>query len=88
VALLRAARICSDVIDFDSECTRIDISLLLNSYPPQFITQQFTRFFNHHDALPARTELNPSVYRRLHQSLLHQPTRREKQLQTMMQDSI
>ncbi len=87
-ALLRAARICSHINDFNSECTRIDVSLLLNSYPPKFITRQFNRFFNLNDAIPVRTELNPKVYSHLHQSLLYKPTRREKQLQTMMQDPI
>src|SRR5271156_5441881 len=32
-ALLRAARICSNVNDFNSERIRIDVSLLLNNYP-------------------------------------------------------
>ena len=36
-ALLRAALICSHVQDFNSECIQIDISLLLNHYPPNFI---------------------------------------------------
>ena len=40
-ALLRAARICSHVNDFNSECIRIDMSLLLNHYPPNFIKKQF-----------------------------------------------
>ncbi len=34
-ALLRAARICSNVHDFNSECIRINISLLLSPPPPQ-----------------------------------------------------
>ncbi|CAF3203354.1 unnamed protein product [Rotaria sp. Silwood2] len=34
-ALLRAARICSDVYDFNRERIRIDVSLLLNNYPPK-----------------------------------------------------
>jgi hypothetical protein len=36
-ALLRAARICSHANDFNSERIRIDMSLLLNNYPPHFI---------------------------------------------------
>jgi hypothetical protein len=40
-AFVRAARIYSHVNDFNSECIRIDLSLLLNSYPPHFITRQF-----------------------------------------------
>ena len=52
VALLRAARICSHVNDFNSECIRIDMSLLLNHYPPNFIKKQFNRFFHLNNALP------------------------------------
>ena len=36
-ALLCAARICSHVNDFNSEYIRIDMSSLLNHYPPNFI---------------------------------------------------
>ena len=46
VALLRTPHICSHVNDFNLEGIRIDVSLLLNSYPPKFITQQFNRFFS------------------------------------------
>ncbi|CAF1607606.1 unnamed protein product, partial [Didymodactylos carnosus] len=87
-ALLRAARICSHVNDFNSECTRIDISLLLNSYPPHFITQHFNRFFHLNNAMPVFNHLNEHLYSRLHQNLLYQPTRRDKQLQIMTQDPI
>ena len=34
-ALLRTARICSNVHDFDMERIRTDLSLLLNNYPPE-----------------------------------------------------
>jgi hypothetical protein len=44
-ALLRAARLCSDVEDLDKECARLDMSLLLNDYPPSFVTSQYNRFF-------------------------------------------
>ena len=87
-ALLRAARICSSVDDFSSECVRIDLSLLLNNYPPSFITQQFQRFFRFNNAIAVSKELNEQVYHRLHRTLLNQPTRREKQLHKMMQDPI
>ncbi len=33
-------------------------------------------------------QLDEQVYDRLHQNLLHQPTRREKKLHTMMQDPV
>ncbi|CAF4551435.1 unnamed protein product, partial [Rotaria sp. Silwood2] len=70
-ALLRAARICSDVYDFNRERIRIDISLLLNNYPPNFIRKQFDRFFQVNNAMPVLDESNSQVYHRLHQQLLH-----------------
>ena len=45
-ALLRAARICSNVHDFTIERIRIDMSLLLNHYPSAFITKHVSRFFD------------------------------------------
>lgn len=59
---------------------RIDTSLLLNNYPPHFITQQFNRFLHLNNVIPVLSQLN--------QHLLYQPKRREKQLQNMMQDII
>ncbi|CAF1498796.1 unnamed protein product, partial [Rotaria sordida] len=87
-ALLRAARICSDVQDFNTECIRIDMSLLLNNYPPNFIKKQIYRFFQLNNAMPIVNELNDQVYHRLRQQLLYQPTQREKQLHLMIQDPI
>ena len=87
-ALLRAARICSHVNDFNSERIRIDMSLLLNGYPPNFISKQFNRFFHLNNAIPVLNELNEHVYHHLHQTSLHQPTRREKQLRNMMEDPV
>ncbi|CAF1102012.1 unnamed protein product [Rotaria sordida] len=87
-ALLRAAHISSDVQDFNTECIRIDMSLLLNSYPPIFITKQIYRFFQLNNVMPVLNQLNDPVYHRQHQKLLYQPTRREKQLHLMTQDPI
>ena len=87
-ALLRGARICSNVYDFNSECTRIDMSLLLNNYPPNFITKQFNRFFHLNNAQSLLTQLDVDTYRKLHHFSLHQPTRREKKLNQMMQNPI
>ena len=87
-ALLRAARICSDVHDFNTECIRIDMSLLLNNYRPKFIRKQFNRFFQINNAMPVVNDLNDQVYHRLHQQLLCQPTRREKQLHIVTQDPV
>lgn len=86
--LLRAARIYSYVNEFDSERVRIGMSLLLNNYPPNFISKQFSRFFQLNNAMSLVTELNEQVCRRLHQTLLYQPTRREQQLSNMMTDPV
>ncbi|CAF1354147.1 unnamed protein product [Adineta ricciae] len=77
-ALLRAARICSNVEDFHSECIGIDVSLLLNKYAPGFITEQFQRFF----------QLSKDAYQRLHKIFLYQSTRRENKLNIMMYNPL
>ena len=87
-ALLRAARLCSHVDDFNLERIRIGMSLLLNGYPPNFISQQFNRFFQLNHTMPVIDQLNETVYHHLHQTLSQQPTRREKQLQNMMQGTV
>jgi hypothetical protein len=43
-------RICSNVHDFTIERIRIDMSLLLNDYPPAFITKHISRFFDQYNA--------------------------------------
>jgi len=68
----------------NTERIRIDMSLLLNNYPPNFIAKQFNRFFHLNNAMPVITQLNEDVYHQLHQTLLHQLTRREKKFNTMM----
>ncbi|CAF4257911.1 unnamed protein product, partial [Adineta steineri] len=70
-ALLRAARICSHVNDFNSACVRIDLSLLLNGYPPYFITQQFNRFFYLNNRLSILQQINEQIYSHLHHNLLY-----------------
>ena len=84
--LLHAARICSHVDEFNFERIRIDVSLLLNNYPPSYISQQFSRFFEVNNPMSLVNQLDEHAYRQLHQKLLYQPTRREKQLNEMMQD--
>ena len=64
------------------------MSLLLHNYPPHFITKQFHRFFQFNGVISVLHGMNEQVYFRLHQTLLHQPIRREKQLQTMTQDPV
>jgi hypothetical protein len=85
-ALLRAARICSNVHDFNIERIRIYMSLLLNDYPPAFITKHVSRFFDQYNAQSVLKQLNEQAYDKLHQKLLHQPTRHEKQLQATTTD--
>jgi hypothetical protein len=85
-ALLRAARICSNVHEFTIQRIRIDMSLLLNDYPPAFITKHVSRFFEQYNAQSVLKQLNEQDYYKLHQKLLHQPTRRQKQLQTTTTD--
>ena len=64
------------------------MSLLLNQYPPNFITKYFDRFFEVNNALLVLQQLDGQMYQRLHNQLLYQPTRREKQLTKMMQDPV
>ena len=85
-ALLRAARICSNVYDFDLKRVRIDMALLLNEYPPAFISKYFDRFFESNNAVPVLKQLDAQVYHDSHKKLLHQPTRREKELQGLLTD--
>ena len=77
-ALLRAARLCSDVYAFDKERLDIEMILLVNGYPSQFIRQHFNRFFQLNRCMEVFTELDSKKYQGLHQKLLYLPTRREK----------
>ncbi|CAF1294457.1 unnamed protein product, partial [Rotaria sordida] len=65
--LVRAACICSHVDDFNSERIRIDMSLLLNEYPPYFITKHFKHFFQLNNATSIVQLLDEKAYQRLHQ---------------------
>ena len=86
-ALMRAVRLCSNVHDFNMERIRIDLALLLNDYPPDFISKHFHRFFHLNNAMSVWKQLDEQVYQHLHQKLLHRPSRREKQLKTMIEDN-
>jgi hypothetical protein len=66
-SLLRAARLCSHINDFNSERIRIDMSLLLNQYPPKMITKHFHIFFRINNALPVLHQLDEDMYKQLHQ---------------------
>ena len=80
-ALLRAARLCSNVYLFDRERLDIELVLLLNGYPPLFTQRHFDRFFRINQATSVQAELDAGQYVKLHQKLLYLPTRREKKWQ-------
>ena len=69
-ALVRAARLCSNLRDFHFERMRIDLALLLNQYPPNFITNQFLRFFQVNKADKLAQEFHEQTYHILHKHLL------------------
>ncbi|CAF1475610.1 unnamed protein product, partial [Adineta steineri] len=81
--LIRAARLCSHVEDFDQERLNIEFTLLLNGYPPKFISYHFKQFFQKNNVMSLMEQLDEVVYRELHRELLMQPTRREKQRQSI-----
>ena len=76
VGLLR-----TDVKDFDAERLNMEMILLLNGYPPKFISHYIESFFNKFNAMSVWTELDSMTYKQLHHQLLNKPTRREKELQ-------
>ncbi|CAF3313319.1 unnamed protein product [Rotaria sp. Silwood2] len=79
--LVRAARMCSTVEDFDMERLSIEMILLVNGYPPKFIQQHMKNFFIKYNAMNVWTELNTESYQQLHHELLYKPTRREQKVQ-------
>lgn len=76
-ALVRAARLCSNLYDFHFERLRIQVSLLLNNYPPKIITNQFLRFFQVNKADLLIKRFDEHAYEELHQKILYQPTKRQ-----------
>jgi hypothetical protein len=87
-ALIRAARLCSHVHDFNFERQRIELSLLLGQYPPKLISDQFLRFFQVHNAMSVFKELAQYDYEDLHQRLLKKPTRKQKKLTEQLKDPV
>ena len=87
-ALLRAIRIISHLDDFISERIHIEVSLLLNSYPPHFIRKQFDRLLSSPMIRSESGVLNKMGYQRMHQILLRQPTRRENLLNKSTVDPV
>jgi hypothetical protein len=77
--LLRAARLCSDVDDFNQERHRLDVSLLLSDYPPKLISNEFLRFFQVNDADLVLRYSDQQAYHQLHHRLLYKTTNKSKQ---------
>ncbi|CAF2073807.1 unnamed protein product [Rotaria magnacalcarata] len=77
VALLRAARFCSNLNDFHLERIRIELALLLNQYPAQLLSNQFHRFFQMNKADLLIKTFDQQAYNQLHQRLLFSQTKRK-----------
>ncbi|CAF5119924.1 unnamed protein product, partial [Rotaria sp. Silwood1] len=77
IALVRAARNCSNVEDFDMARLSTGMILLVNGYPPKFIQHHIKKFFAKYDSMCVWTELNSEVNQQLHNMLLYRPTKRE-----------
>lgn len=86
--ILRAVHLCSNLDDFQTEWCRIDVSLLLNDYPPSFIRKQFSRLFRSTPIISMLDGMNEQSYQQLHHRLLQQPTRQEQRLKEMMKNPI
>ncbi|CAF1552343.1 unnamed protein product, partial [Rotaria sp. Silwood1] len=71
-ALLRGIRLCSDVEAFDQERLNIEIALLLNGYPPNFIKRHLKQFFKNHNATSIYQDLHAETYKKLHLQLLNE----------------
>ncbi|CAF4117108.1 unnamed protein product [Adineta steineri] len=87
-ALTRAARLCSNVHDFNLEHLRIEMSLLLGQYPLKMITNEFLRFFQMNKAMPVFQQLNQQAYQELHQQLLNRTTQKETKSNDRMKDPV
>ncbi|CAF1473951.1 unnamed protein product [Rotaria sp. Silwood1] len=77
IVLVRAARNCSNVEDFDMDRLSTEMILLVNGYPPKFIQHHIKKFFAKYDSMCVWTELNSELNQQLHNMLLYRPTKRE-----------
>ncbi|CAF0927363.1 unnamed protein product [Adineta ricciae] len=80
-ALLRAVRLCSHVQDFNQERLRIEITLLLNDYPPKFIAYHFKTFFQQNNVALLLEQLDDAIYQGFHQKQISLPTQHERERQ-------
>jgi hypothetical protein len=51
---------------FDKERLHIEMILLVNGYPPQFLQHHFNRFFQLNQAVQVLTDLDEQQYQQLH----------------------
>ncbi|CAF2141364.1 unnamed protein product [Rotaria magnacalcarata] len=86
--LIRAIRLCSHLDDFDKERINIEFTLLLNGYPPKFISYYFNKIFQKHNVLSVMENLDNIMYEQLHRTLLLQPTIKERQQHEQQQQNI
>ena len=87
-AVLRAARICSDLQDFNAELVRMDLTLLWNGYPPHFIDKQFRRLLGPYKEPLTVQPIDQQTYGTFHRILLNQPTRRETRSKRTTTDPV
>ena len=78
-SLFRAVRLCSQVKDFDRERLNIELTLLLNGYPPVFVSHHIRRFFDCHQMSTPLKDMNQATYKSLHEQVLACPTRRDRE---------
>ncbi|CAF1574383.1 unnamed protein product, partial [Adineta ricciae] len=79
--LIRAARLCSHLEDFNKERLNIEFTLLLNGYPSRFISYHFKKFFQQNNISLLMEEPDQTIYQSFHRHLINKPTRREHQMQ-------
>jgi hypothetical protein len=64
-ALIRAARYCTSVYDFNQERIYLEITCLTNGYSLEFIEQRINHFFIYFDVRSLRLSLDQKVYDKL-----------------------
>ena len=69
LALIRAARYCSSVYDFDQERLYIEMTFLANGFPLQIIECYLQKFFTEFKSLSLRNTLDQKVYDTLRRTL-------------------
>ncbi|CAF5101377.1 unnamed protein product, partial [Rotaria sp. Silwood1] len=63
-------QLCSDVETFDQERLNIEIALLLNGYPLNFIKRHLKQCFKNHNVMSIYQDLHAKTYKKLHLQLL------------------